>query len=790
MAVKDTNESRSTSTFKIIGLIWIVIETNLVAGNIFGFGSLFSVLPHYGIYESRCKIISEKIISNDTKTITKDCRGQIDEYQFAFALGIGFYNLPAVVVGMIADFFGPRSLKMIAIVFHLISWFSLAFLKPGYDWLILSHTIFSSLAGMCVLLSSFSISANFTKTRGLVTALISGAQIGGSVWYANFQILIEKNWISLSTLAFIWASFSILMFGSAMLFLNWHSKCANVSNKRKLSTNEDVAISTSDDSLARHLTDPIFVVVTLFLSCLLLTVAYLPVVWFPWVLHLTGHNLHLANRFTFAYNMSAILSIFIAPICGLIIDYKADQGRSQRMLNISILQTITWLATIILCIVCMFRSIAAPIAAILIFLFSRTMLVAGCQAVITTRFPPQYIGSLLGVMWTTAGIVSFVTYGLTRLATNPIYAWRNADPSSSLSINVPSENRTERVVYISLPSIFSRDKISSSSPSCKNCFHFRTIKGGSRMLIDPCGEPDCVPIIKSPNLQEIEPTEKYDFEQCGIFDKKDNSIVNKALQLKVSTSVKNTLRPAEYPWLVRIESRSDIFSRTVTLCAGTLIHPQWIITAAHCMFDTKKNSPYATNGITLYMGHYDRSTSSLNEHVAKPILYLIHPKFRLSILSPAPIHDIALIKLEKPVPLSHSIGIACLPERTDKLADGTLAFTAGWGHSSPDSTAVNIPRKARLKVAPKSCRNLMINHKLHICGRNDRGNNICSGDSGAGLMIRAGIKLNRNRTQWKWYIFGVASYGLEECSQNVNHDNAFASVSTDIDWIDEVIDNY
>ncbi|CAF3935698.1 unnamed protein product [Rotaria sp. Silwood2] len=415
MAVNDKNESKNKSICKIVGLIWIVIETNLVAGN---------VLPHYGIYESRCKIISEIIVSNDTKTITKDCQGQIDEYQFAFALGIGFYNLPAVVVGIIADLFGPRTLKLIAIIFHLISWLSLAFLAPGYDWLIFSHTIFSSLAGMCVLLSSFTISANFTKTRGLITALISGAQLGGSVWYANFQIFIEKNWISLSTLAFIWASFSILMLGSAIFFLDWHFKCADASNKTKSSTNEDVTMSRSEDSLARHLTNPIFVVVTLFLSCLLLTVAYLPVVWFPWVMHLTGHDLNLSNRYTFAFNMSTILSILIAPICGLIIDYKADRGHSQRMLNVSIVQTTTWLATIILCIVCMFRSIAAPIAAILIFLFSRTMLVAGCQAVITTTFPSQYIGTLLGVMWTTAGIVSFVTYGLTRLATNPIYAWR------------------------------------------------------------------------------------------------------------------------------------------------------------------------------------------------------------------------------------------------------------------------------------------------------------------------------------------------------------------------------
>lgn len=33
-----------------------------------------------------------------------------------------------------------------------------------------------------------------------------------------------------------------------------------------------------------------------------------------------------ANRYTFFFNMSAILCIFIAPICGLIIDYKVNRG--------------------------------------------------------------------------------------------------------------------------------------------------------------------------------------------------------------------------------------------------------------------------------------------------------------------------------------------------------------------------------------------------------------------------------------------------------------------------------
>lgn len=62
------------------------------------------------------------------------------------------------------------------------------------------------------------------------------------------------------------------------------------------------------------------------------------------------------------------------------------QGHLQRLLNLSILQTLTWIVTIILCIVCMFRTVAAAVTAIFIFIFSRTMLVSGCQAVITTKW--------------------------------------------------------------------------------------------------------------------------------------------------------------------------------------------------------------------------------------------------------------------------------------------------------------------------------------------------------------------------------------------------------------------
>lgn len=70
------------------------------------------------------------------------------------------------------------------------------------------------------------------------------------------------------------------------------------------------------------------------------------------------------------------------------------------------------------------------------------------------------------------------------------------------------------------------------------------------MLIEPCGGPNCVSMVNSTTSTTFQRTKLYNFSQCGMPSNTKYSMVNKALQFKVSTGVKNTLRPAEYPWLV------------------------------------------------------------------------------------------------------------------------------------------------------------------------------------------------------------------------------------------------
>ncbi|CAF4029564.1 unnamed protein product, partial [Rotaria sordida] len=209
-------------------------------------------------------------------------------------------------------------------------------------------------------------------------------------------------------LSYIWISFSILMLISSFIYLDWRFPILNLSYQfdtklekkniySNIITNEDQSSNNSEidkmkwyirilkrQGVWHYLTSSLYLLVVLFLSSLLLPGIFLAVIWYSWVYYITKQNTILTNKYTFAFNLSTVFAILICPLNGFLLGFKADKSKKQKLLNISLMQIISWLINIVACIICMFTQ-------------------------------KKYIGTLTGVMWTLVGAIITAQYGLVKL---------------------------------------------------------------------------------------------------------------------------------------------------------------------------------------------------------------------------------------------------------------------------------------------------------------------------------------------------------------------------------------
>ncbi|CAM4866798.1 unnamed protein product [Rotaria socialis] len=388
---------------------------NLLGGTIYGFQAIFKVLSRNKIYENLC---------SSTPTTAGSCVEQLTQYQNALTLGIAFFDLPSFFVGILIDKFGCRFVKLISIICHIIGWVSLALLKPGRDYLLYIHCVFSSLSGIVVVITTYASSNYFSTSRAFVASLLAGAGISSTMWFSVFQVLIDNGKMELSHLAYIWLAFGLIMFLTSFLFLDWKYSFLKLPYKFDIHLEVADEEESNRNTLWKNLRSPLYILVVLFLSIVLIPSVFLSVFWEPFITYITGDDESLANKYTFAYNVSTLSSIIICPINGFLLGYNASKSKTQKFLNVALVETGSWLLNIILCIIPIFLSSNILIPLLIINCLSRATIVAACQAVISTFFPSAYIGRLTGIMWTIVGAVTFVQFGLIKL-TDPITAaWR------------------------------------------------------------------------------------------------------------------------------------------------------------------------------------------------------------------------------------------------------------------------------------------------------------------------------------------------------------------------------
>lgn len=130
------------------------------------------------------------------------------------------------------------------------------------------------------------------------------------------------------------------------------------------------------------------------------------------------------------------------------------------------------------------------------------------------------------------------------------------------------------------------------------------------------------------------------------------------------------------PWMVALFSNP----RRGWSCAGVLVNENTILTAAHCLAQTKLHEMKAIIGVHTIFG----KLNPMNYYSIKSIHR--HPDFENCCKN-----DLAVLKLNKPVLYGPKINAACLPFRpylsiaSDQEWINRTGVIIGWGDSSQHS---------------------------------------------------------------------------------------------------------
>ncbi|CAF0919612.1 unnamed protein product [Brachionus calyciflorus] len=237
----------------------------------------------------------------------------------------------------------------------------------------------------------------------------------------------------------------------------------------------------------------------------------------------------------------------------------------------------------------------------------------------------------------------------------------------------------------------------------------------------------CLTLIHQlPYLKQI--TAQFDFN-CGVPDVKSQiKIVNGQVALDNA-----------WPWMVAIIYKNRF------ICGGSIIAPDWIITAAHCVEDDL--DPFNYN---FFYGINNLNDSQKETAFASKIY--MHPDYFPTVIY----NDIALIKLTKKIKFSKKVKPICLPKtgKLDEIENKKVVAT-GWGKTNgdPSTRSSKILLQTSLIIknnkTEKGCNYRRYNNYCTLGASGDSG--VCQGDSGGPLQFFK---------NGKWYLYGITSFVL------------------------------
>lgn len=238
----------------------------------------------------------------------------------------------------------------------------------------------------------------------------------------------------------------------------------------------------------------------------------------------------------------------------------------------------------------------------------------------------------------------------------------------------------------------------------------------------------------------------------------------------------------EFPWMLAILKEEVAADQVLNVyqCGGSLITPNVVLTAAHCV------EGKAPNILKVRAGEWDTQTKNElfphSDHSVSDVV--IHDKFYKGGLH----NDVALLFLKDSIPLAEHINTVCLPPQ-NQIFDGKRCFVTGWGKDvfGKEGKYQAILKKIELPTVPhpKCQENLrktrlgrrFILHESFMCAGGEPGKDSCKGDGGSPLVCPVDGKPGH------YYQAGIVAWGIG-CGE-ANVPGVYVNIAKFRTWIDQ-----